>query len=44
MEAGMNCCLVSNGHWRGRLKSTGVPVYRNLTELFENYERDLLLK
>jgi phosphoglycolate phosphatase len=45
MEAGMNCCLVSNGHCsEERLKSTGVPVYRNLTELFENYERDLLLK
>ena len=38
-EAGMRCCLVSNGHCsEERLKATGVPVYKNLTELYENYK------
>ncbi|HHU90551.1 MAG TPA: HAD family hydrolase [Clostridiaceae bacterium] len=38
-ETGMRCCLVSNGHCsEERLKATGVPVFRNLTELFENYK------
>lgn len=38
-EAGMYCCLVSNGHCdEERLKATGTPVYRNLSELYENYE------
>ncbi len=38
-EAGMFCCLVSNGHCsEGRLKATGAPVYKSLTELYENYE------
>lgn len=38
-EAGMRCCLVSNGHCsEERLKATGVPVYKNLTELYESYE------
>jgi len=38
-EAGMHCCLVSNGHCsEKRLKSTGVPVFRNLTELAENFD------
>ncbi|NLB78794.1 MAG: HAD family hydrolase [Clostridiaceae bacterium] len=38
-EAGMKCCLVSNGHCsEERLKATGAPVYNNLTELYENYE------
>lgn len=38
-ESGMRCCLVSNGHCsEERLKGTGAPVYKNLTELYENYE------
>ncbi|MGI6086248.1 MAG: HAD family hydrolase, partial [Acetivibrionales bacterium] len=38
-EVGMRCCLVSNGHCsEERLKATGAPVYKNLTELYENYE------
>jgi len=38
-EAGMRCCLVSNGHCsEKRLKATGVPVFRNLTELAENFD------
>ena len=38
-EAGMRCCLVSNGHCsEERLKATGVPVYKNLTALYENYK------
>lgn len=38
-ESGMRCCLVSNGHCsEERLKATGAPVYKNLTELYENYE------
>ncbi|MGI6085377.1 MAG: HAD family hydrolase [Acetivibrionales bacterium] len=42
-EAGMHCCLVSNGHCNEeRLKATGAPVYKNLTELYKNYEHDLL--
>jgi len=38
-EAGMHCCLVSNGHCsEKRLKATGVPIFRNLTELAENFD------
>ena len=38
-ETGMRCCLVSNGHCsENRLKATGVPVFRNLTELAENFD------
>lgn len=38
-EAGMRCCLVSNGHCsEERLKATGVPVFRNLTELSGNFD------
>lgn len=37
-ESGMCCCLVSNGHCsEKRLKNTRAPVYKNLTELYENY-------
>ncbi len=38
-EAEMHCCLVSNGHCsEDRLKATGASVYKNLTELYGNYE------
>lgn len=36
-EAGMNICLVSNGHCNEeRLKETGAPVYANLTHLYKS--------
>lgn len=37
-EAGFNCNLVANGHCnRDRLEAVGVPVFQNLTALFEAF-------